>query len=210
MMNKAWLIKRYCNDGLSLKEIAIILSCSEETVRKKMKSFNIPRRADARRAVTLEKNHYTKEHMIARFEKKFIKTDNCWEWIGANNRHGYGFISFGKKTYKAHRFSLYLYSDFDLQSKLKVCHHCDNRKCVNPDHLYSGTQKDNMHDREARHRRNIYGERNPNTKLTMKIIKNIRHLASIGRTQTSIGKELKIPQPTISRIIRRVAWNFDE
>jgi len=66
----------------------------------------------------------------------------CWEWQGYRNRQGYGIY----KRRLAHRFSAMLFKDFDINSKLYVCHHCDNPPCSNPDHLFIGTQKDNISD----------------------------------------------------------------
>lgn len=90
--------------------------------------------------------------------KKWVKIDiesNCWIWIGSTNRNknGYGRLSIGNgKRCKAHRISMHLYKNFDLDSKEQINHinECHNTLCVNPDHLYIGTQKDNMYDRSVR------------------------------------------------------------
>ena len=87
-----------------------------------------------------------------RFWTKVNKTEECWEWIATKNRYGYGIITIGKvgmgksgKAFMAHRISYELtYGEFD--KSLFVCHHCDNPSCVRPDHLFLGTQTDNMRD----------------------------------------------------------------
>ena len=87
---------------------------------------------------------------IDRFWSKVIKTDNnedCWNWNAAvSESTGYGKFRYKNKAYDAHRFVYQmLYGEIN-NSKLLVCHKCNNRLCVNPNHLYLGTAKDNVHD----------------------------------------------------------------
>lgn len=78
------------------------------------------------------------------------KTDGCWNWKGRIN-NGYG-IFFAGKFIKAHRFSFILHNNKTISKKNIICHHCDNPKCVNPAHIYSGTHKTNAEDKQRRGR----------------------------------------------------------
>lgn len=72
--------------------------------------------------------------------------DDCWIYGGFISKEGYGKISGGGKHYFAHRVSYSLYKG-EIPKGLIICHICDNKKCVNPNHLYAGTNLDNQQDR---------------------------------------------------------------
>jgi hypothetical protein len=96
------------------------------------------------------------EKYITRFMGRisFFDKDKCWEWTGLKNEHGYGLFYNNKKLMKAHRFSLIIAKGLKCEKDLGgyVLHKCDNPCCVNPDHLYVGTQKDNARDKVSRKR----------------------------------------------------------
>lgn len=90
-----------------------------------------------------------------RFETKFKKIKSgCWEWIAGSRGVGYGAIKVKGKTIDAHRISYLIYRG-EIPENLNVCHTCDNRKCVNPDHLFLGTHSDNMQDCSKKNRLSI-------------------------------------------------------
>jgi hypothetical protein len=82
------------------------------------------------------------------WSKVYINEDNpdaCWFWIAGCNKHGYGTFHCGHSTYRAHRFA---YQELigKLEPALQINHKCNNIICVNPWHLYQGSQVDNVHD----------------------------------------------------------------
>lgn len=81
-----------------------------------------------------------------------VRENGCWEWLGAL-RNGYGLISYDSKTTLVSRLALHIHIGFNLNSELHVLHRCDNPKCFNPEHLFTGTQSDNIIDCNLKGRR---------------------------------------------------------
>lgn len=86
------------------------------------------------------------------FNEKYIQSDSgCWNWQRCKNKAGYGIYVYKQKNYLAHRFSWSL-KNGDINKGLHVLHKCDNPACVNPDHLFLGTQSDNNKDCKSKGR----------------------------------------------------------
>ena len=87
-----------------------------------------------------------------RFWRRVRKTDSCWLWVGSTNRDGYGRFDSGGKVYKgSHRYSWEL-SFGEIPNGLLCLHRCDTPACVNPEHLFLGTNQDNTDDKIAKGR----------------------------------------------------------
>lgn len=87
-------------------------------------------------------NKTTEERFLSHVKKL---ENGCWKWIASHFHNGYGAFKFNRKIEKAHRFS-YEYYIGKIPEKMLACHSCDNTWCVNPNHIFIGTQTDNMQD----------------------------------------------------------------
>lgn len=156
----------------------------------------------------------------ARFQEKVHMASACWEWTGHKSDQGYGVFGIGKRKYYAHRIA-YEQTLGAIPSKLCVCHHCDNRSCVNPAHLFLGTVRDNNLDMVAKGRasggvsgannpqrkRPPYGERNPRHKLAAVDVLAIRRRYALGGcTLRSLATEYGVHNGTIGRILLGQRW----
>lgn len=143
-----------------------------------------------------------------RFWTSVKKTETCWLWTAGVDQEGYGQLVWREMhERRAHRVSWVLHYG-PVPAGRKVLHTCDTPACVRPDHLFVGSDLDNIRDCVAKGRRaDVRGERNPQAKLTAATVCAIRErYAAGGVFQEQLAAEYAITQTLVSQIVRRVIW----
>lgn len=144
--------------------------------------------------------------MSERFLSKTSRVGECLEWHAHRNVHGYGTFKIGQKSWLAHRASWLIFRGQD-PGQNKVLHMCDNPRCVNPDHLFLGSQASNVADMVEKNR-HIRGESVPTSKLTENDVRDIRLMATQGGLQQKeIAKIYGVSRPCISRLLSGKTWS---
>lgn len=136
------------------------------------------------------------------FKENIQKTDGCWKWLGAKDSDGYGIMTADTKPVKAHRYS-YEKHKGHIPEGMWVLHTCDNPECTNPDHLYIGTNKENVKDRMDR-KRQPDGERHPDAKMTIAQVRQLREKGKTG-TYKTIGEQYGLSIAQTAKILNRQA-----
>lgn len=148
---------------------------------------------------------YERKSTSKRFAEKISKTKSCWLWLGKGRSNGYGMFSLNGKNKLAHRCSYQFYKG-TFSEKLFVLHTCDNRICVNPDHLFLGSQADNITDCVNK-KRNAFGEKCGRSKLTKDQVLSIRNLLKTEMSHGKIASLFGVKRATISQINRGYSWS---
>lgn len=144
-----------------------------------------------------------------RFFPLIRKTKSCHLWTGYIEPGGYGHVRVGSKSIGAHRISWELHNKMKIPKGLCVLHKCDVRHCVNPEHLFLGTHKDNVVDMIQKGRQVLnptFGENHFSAKLKEKDVKEIRKLLSLGHAIASIGKRYSVSHIPILKIKNNITW----
>jgi hypothetical protein len=147
--------------------------------------------------------------------KKYLDTmvlkvpGGCWVWLGLLDKYGYGHLSWRRPGQpvlgKAHRAAFIVYHG--EPGSLHVCHSCDVRNCLNPDHLFLGTNAENMADKVAKDRQ-AKGTKNGCAVLTEAQVLDIRRSYVRGGlvTQAELGAMHGVNQQTVSAIVNGKQW----
>ena len=126
--------------------------------------------------------------------------DECWEWQGAGAV--YGVFWYQRRNHSAHRMSLLIATGEEPEM---VCHTCDNKRCVNPAHLYAGDHTSNTADAVARNRL-VTGTANNQSKLTPQDVREIRRRLEQGESKVSIGKRYSVSHSAVRQIAKGISW----
>lgn len=145
------------------------------------------------------------ERFLDRFQPDPIS--GCWEWTSVKDRDGYGRFY----DYRAHRYAAEHLGGMYVKGKV-VCHHCDNPGCVNPSHLFVGSQSDNNKD-SARKNRSAHGDKNAWAKFTYNEVYLLRKEYN-ERTRkygffTEKAKEYGVQPQTIEFLIKNKHYTKD-
>jgi hypothetical protein len=141
---------------------------------------------------------------LERFWSKVEKTEGgCWNWMGIKDRKGYGVTSKKTQHIRCHRMS-YRIAYGDFPNNLHVLHKCDNPSCVNPSHLFLGTNADNMKDKCMKGRQ-ANGERSGGGKITKPQVIAIRELYKTMST-SQIAKQFNVSYSAIRSIVVGKTW----
>lgn len=144
------------------------------------------------------------------FFERIRKTENCWWWIGYIGNFGYGQLF---RNMRAHRVSYEIHKG-KIPKNMYVLHKCDNRACVNPDHLFLGTHLDNIADMNKKKRVNIsgigkgenWGVNCGNAKLREEQVLEIRERLKLKENQSQIAREFGVKRATINDISQGKTW----
>lgn len=134
--------------------------------------------------------------------------NECWLWIGAKNTSGYGTFKLRNRQRLAHRVSYWLAHNVE-PGAARVCHSCDTPRCVNPAHLWLGTDADNNADKAAKgraHGGKQDGASNPRAQLTEADVRSIVELFRTGKGNTPIGRQFNVSHATIGMIRNGKTW----
>ncbi len=164
------------------------------------------------------------DKIVARFESYRDTSGNCWLWTGGLFSNGYGQFRVGRYKVKAHRLAWVIMNGPIPDGKI-VCHTCDVPRCVNPAHLWLGTDKQNIQDRDRKGRTgdggskvkkatgSVRGERNAAAKITPLIVRTIRKYRRMGHSYQAIidGVEfsfgIKLSMSQIGNIVHGRCWS---
>lgn len=148
-----------------------------------------------------------KYRFIAKMDHPKCK-NGCIKYLGAISKSGYGVFMIDGKSYNAHRISYELFVG-KIPNGKSVLHKCDNRQCIAPQHLFLGTQADNVKDMKNKKRNSCgIGEKHGHSKLTIIQVKEIKNFIKLGHKHSIIAKKFNISPQTIADIKAKRSWGY--
>lgn len=151
------------------------------------------------------REHAPRLDLWARFWVRVDVSGTCWNWTGGVFGGGYGSVKINGINYGAHQVAFELFIGV-IPPGLFVLHTCDNRRCVNPSHLFLGTNADNIADMVQK-QRHSHGSGHPDAKLDERSVSDIRQRWEHGGiTQVALAAEYGVAPSTIRGVLRRVNW----
>lgn len=141
--------------------------------------------------------------------ERFVPEGDCWLWRGAFFPDGYPQISYRNRATRVNRAVMELVNGvpglIDGSNPVHVLHSCDNRRCVNPSHLFLGTNADNMRDRNQKGR-TAKGERHWNARLSSRSVGEVRRLAKQGVPTRQIASQFGVTAGHVWSIVQGRTW----
>lgn len=213
------LLGRLFESNLSTKDVAQEMSCTISAVHNRCRKLGLVIKKRPGDLEGLELSQWLWVNRILPFLT--INSNGCMEWNKSSDSHGYGDIRTKKKLHRTHRISFEANNRIVLTSQELVLHKCDNPKCNNPDHLYIGTQLDNVRDMMTRGRsagqflkghnigiENILrGENCKASKLTDDIVLEARRLNDNNiMGYRRLARQYGVSDSTMRAVLKRKTW----
>ncbi len=149
----------------------------------------------------------SQKHIDRFWSKANIGNDgDCWEWQSAVGHNGYGLYAVDGEPVRAHRFS-YILAHGDIPAGMNICHTCDNPKCVNPAHLWAGTQAENISDRQRKGRSKNIGRDGRNALAATQVAEIRERFVADGVSYAALAREYGVSRSTTRRIVLRITCN---
>jgi len=197
---------RYDGRIISLTHLSFIVSKNSGEYRKKQEIVRTCGNSEC-----FNPDHILFDEMD-RF-KWYIETNEktgCWNWTRGKDGGGYGvFFSCKYGREKTHRIS-YMENFGDVPEGMFVCHTCDNPSCCNPEHLFLGSNQDNIDDKVRKNRQSrLFGVRNGRAILSEETVRSIRNDYQSGTySYRDLVKKYSISQTQIARIVKEESWEW--
>lgn len=151
------------------------------------------------------KYRFSKSVFFCSLECRFLgsvkKSKGCWLWLDNVGTHGYGQISIKNRPEVTHRVSWELHRG-KIPAGICVLHRCDNRRCVNPDHLFLGTRADNQDDMAKKGR--------AGKKYAPAQVRKMRRLFAAGHAMKAIAREMNTSDSVVAYVVKRIYHKYVE